>query len=622
MRLNTMRIPTIVTALSLGLASALSSPALSFPALSSPALSSPVIAAQEARTPPADLTRALGWIPESAVSFIVVPNLKKASNDLEQLVEATGQGGVLAMGRPIDVLKAQLGVGANLDENGPLVAYFPKAGETAALPVFVLPVTDTDAFLAANLKPAPDAGEGAYTASNGMTLFARPLEGRVALATTREQLPSADARGIGERFLSRLAGDEDEWLARADLVAWASRDALAATIAAARAAEIPAAEGAGGGFGGGFGGSREDMIANRDRMLRVFDMLADGLVTIDVDPLGLFIGTVGVAEPMSPLASLAAGGTGKPARFDRLPQNPFYLALSANVDAIGGAAKFGELLDLVGAPRTLLPEWFYTEGKDIVEVQLAAYPSKLGVAIGGALNDSALYIGSRDPARTLGRIESGIAAFAGEADGLRREPSWTAEKKLKSGDVVAAFEIKETVIDASKRPAIDIERLAKQFIFGSRGVNGLAKKSTDGVVVTFSQRPDVYGRAMEASSGAKSLAKDDVVASIEEWLPESRDVEVMLGLGQLTNLVGQIASSFVGEEQVRGAIPRVPADTEPIALALDLDGGRARSVIVVPAAVLKILAETGIDRAVGGDASNAGGAAFPPAAGGAEGGAR
>lgn len=616
MRLNTMRIPTIVTALSLGLAST----------LSSPALSSPVIDAQEARTPPADVTRALGWIPESAVSFIVVPNLKKASNDLEQLVEATGQGGVLAMGRPIDVLKAQLGVGANLDENGPLVAYFPKAGETGALPVFVLPVTDADAFLAANLKPAPDAGEGAYTASNGMTLFARPLEGRVALATTREQLPSADARGIGERFLSRLAGDEDAWLARADLVAWASRDALAATVAAARAAEIPeipAAEGAGGGFGGnfggGFGGSREDMIANRDRMLRVFDMLADGLVTVDVDPLGLFIGTVGVAEPMSPLASLAGGGTGKSARFDRLPQNPFYLALSANVDAIGGAAKFGELLDLVGAPRTLLPDWFYTEGKDIVEVQLAAYPSKLGVAIGGALNDSALYIGSRDPARTLGRIESGIAAFAGEADGLRREPSWTAEKKLKSGDVVAAFEIKETVIDASKRPAIDIERLAKQFIFGSRGVNGLAKKSADGVVVTFSQRPDVYGRAMEASSGAKSLAKDDVVASIEEWLPESRDVEVMLGLGQLTNLVGQIASSFVGEDQVRGAIPKVPADTEPIALALDLDGGRARSVIVVPAAVLKILAETGIDRAVGGDA---GGAVSPPSTDGAEGGAR
>jgi hypothetical protein len=79
------------------------------------------------------LDRALTWVPESAVSFVVVPSLKALSDDVSQLVEATGQGGVLAMGRPIDVLKAQLGVGANLDEKGPAVAYFP-AGATGARP--------------------------------------------------------------------------------------------------------------------------------------------------------------------------------------------------------------------------------------------------------------------------------------------------------------------------------------------------------------------------------------------------------------------------------------------------------------------------------------------------------
>ena len=557
---------------------------------------------------PPDLERALGWIPESAVSFVVVPNLKKASNDLEQLVEATGQGGVLAMGRPIDLLKAQLGVGSNLDENGPLVAYFPSAAAEGTLPVFVLPCTDATAFLNANLKPAPESGEGAFTNASGRVLFAKPLEGRVVLATDRAALPADGARGIGERFTARVQGaDENAWLERADLIAWGSRDALAAAVAAARRAEIPdaaleaagsGAGGFGGGFGSGFGGSREEMEANRERALKLFDMLADGIVTVDVDPLGLFIGAVGVGEPMSPLASLAAGGTGKPARFAHLPQNPFYLAIAANIDALGGPEKFGELLDLAGIARDVLPAWFYAEGKDITDVELAAYPSKLGVAIGGALNDSALFIGSRNPATTLARVESGILALASEADGLRREPAWNAEKKLKTGDMVAAFEIKETVIDATKRPGIDIERLAKQFIFGSRGVNGLAKKTADGVVITFSQRPDVYARAMEAAAGTKTLAKDDTVASIEEWLPAARDVEVMLGLGQLTNLVGQIASSFMGEEEVRAALPKVPADTEPIAFALDLEGGRTRAAVVVPAAVLKLAARTGLDRAV------------------------
>jgi hypothetical protein len=563
---------------------------------------------------PPDLERALGWIPESAVSFVVVPNLKKASNDLEQLVEATGQGGVLAMGRPIDLLKAQLGVGSNLDENGPLVAYFPSAAAEGTLPVFVLPCTDATAFLNANLKPAPESGEGAYTNASGLVLFAKPLDGRVALATDRAALPADGARGIGERFAARVQGaDENAWLERADLIAWGSRDALAAAVAAARRAEIPdaALEAGGGGFGGGFGGSREEMEANRERALKLFDMLADGIVTIDVDPLGLFIGAVGVGEPMSPLASLAAGGTGKPARFAHLPQNPFYLAIAANIDALGGPEKLGELLDLAGIARDVLPAWFYAEGKDITEVELAAYPSKLGVAIGGALNDSALFIGSRNPSTTLARVESGILALAGESNGLRREPAWNAEKKLKTGDVVAAFEIKETVIDATKRPGIDIERLAKQFIFGSRGVNGLAKKTADGVVITFSQRPDVYARAMEAAAGTKTLAKDDTVASIEEWLPAARDVEVMLGLGQLTNLVGQIASSFMGEEEVRAALPKVPADTEPIAFAIDLEGGRTRAAVVVPAAVLKLAARTGLDRAVA--PSGAASGATPPA---------
>jgi hypothetical protein len=54
----------------------------------------------------------------------------------------------------------------------------------------------------------------------------------------------------------------------------------------------------------------------------------------------------------------------------------------------------------------------------------------------------------------------------------------------------------------------------------------------------------------------------------------------------------------MGEEEVRAALPKVPADTEPIAFALDLEGGRTRAAVVVPAAVLKLAARTGLDRAV------------------------
>ena len=556
------------------------------------------------------LDRALAWIPESAISFVLVPSVKAASDDLAALVEATGQGGVLAMGRPIDVLKAQFGVGANLDEGAPLVAYFPPApaaepavGAAGRQPVVIVGVTDADAFLKANLTEAPDKGEGAYTTANGLLVFARKLDGRVALGPSPDALPAADARGIGNRFRARLKPDEASWLARADLVAWGSRDALHRAAEEGRRIEIPDVEGDSEALRatGGFGASREQQEAFRAKGLEVIDMLADGVIVVDIDPLGLFIASVGVAEPTSALAAITAGGEGAPAKFDRLPQNDFYFAMAANLDGLGGAAKLGELLDFGGVSRAVLPEWVFTEGADLRSVQLAAYPSKLGVAIGGALNDSAMFVASRDPARTVARIKQSVEALAGEADGVRREPSWTAEKKLKSGDTAIAFELKETVFDAAKRPGLDFERLIKQFVFGSRGLNGLIRQTSEGLVVTFSQRPDVLTRAVEASQGSKVLAGDATVQSIEEWLPAQRDVEIMIGVGQLVALGRQIASSFMSEQQIAQSVPDVDRNAEPVAVSIDVDQGRVRSAVVLPAAVLKIGASFG-GRAVGGGA--------------------
>ena len=114
-------------------------------------------------------------------------------------------------------------------------------------------------------------------------------------------------------------------------------------------------------------------------------------------------------------------------------------------------------------------------------------------------------------------------------------------------------------------------------------------------MVTFSQRPDVYGRAVEAAAGTnsatKSLAGDETVKSIEAWLPEQRDIELMIGLGPLVNMVGQVASSFVSEEQVKSMMPQIAKDAAPIALAVELGQGRVATVLVLPADVLKAIAQ-------------------------------
>lgn len=568
---------------------------------------------------PESVARALGWVPEDAISFLAIPSLKRTSDDLAQLIEATGQGGVLAMGRPIDVLKGQLGVGANLDEKSPLVAYFPRvaaqaaAADSAKLPVVVVGVTDATAFIAANLTSAPESGEDAYRTANGMVVFVQQLEGRIAVSTDRGMLPgAAPFRGIAERFDARLEADERAWLARADLVAWASRDALHASVERARAMQVPdpAADGA---IPGGFAGTAEQREAFRQRSLDAMDMLADGILVVDADPLGLFVATVGVAEPSSRLASVAAGGAGEGARFDRVPAKPFYLAISADLDGLGGAAKLGELLDFSGIGRDMVPAWILEEGADLSGLQLGAYPSKLGVAIGGALNDSALFLASRDPARTVARMKSSLLALAGESAGLRREPAWNDEKTLKSGAKAMAFELKETVVDAAQRPGLDFERLAKQFILGARGLNGLAAMREDGVVVSFSQRPDVWQAAVDAAGGQRTLARDETVMSLEEWLPARRDVEAFVGVGRVVALASQIASSFVGEEQVKSMTPAIAADAEPVAVALEVDKGRIRTVLVVPTAVLGAIAASGARNALSGDGATEAKAAPAPA---------
>lgn len=555
-----------------------------------------------APVPPA-LARALAWVPEDAVSFVAIPDLKRASDDLGQLIEASGQGGVLAMGRPIDFLKAQFGVGASLDEKAPFAAYFPPeaapaapvdpaAAAAAPMPVLVVATTDAAAFLAANFTADPAAGDDAHRTADGTIWHARRLEGRVALAPRPEWLPAADARGIGERFDARLVDAERAWLERADFVAWGSRDAMHAAVEAARRVELP--EMPAPGTATPFAAGRAEQEALRARSLEFADMLADGLVVVDADPLGLFVASLGVAEPGTRLASLLAGGEGRGARFAHLPPGDFYLALAADLDGLGGAAKFGELLEVAGLVDFAPPAWLMGDLADLSSIEFAAYPSKLGVAVGGALNDSALHLASRAPARTLASLERAVADSAGESAGVRREPAWTKGKTLKSGDTADAFEVKETVFDATQRPPLDYERVAKQFIVGSRGLLGLARATGDGVVVTFSQRPDVFGRALSAATGGGSLAGDEVVTSIEEWLPATRDVEAMVSIGRLVGLAKQIAGSFVSKEQLATMFPPVDADAEPIAFALDVGGGRARTAFVVPARVLGIAASAGM----------------------------
>jgi hypothetical protein len=202
-----------------------------------------------------------------------------------------------------------------------------------------------------------------------------------------------------------------------------------------------------------------------------------------------------------------------------------------------------------------------------------------------------------------GIFKDRLMQMGGVTGGLKITPSWEDARTLKDGTTAAAFELKpELVADdgqAREAAAGAMQMLATQAIFGSRGMHGFARAGGGGLVVTYSQRPDVLTRATDAQAGrGATLADDPVVKSMMQWMVAKPDVVGFLGIGQVFKAARQIAGSFGGGADM---LPPVPSRAEPIGLALDVRGGRIEGALVVPTAVLAAMAEYAADQGSGAD---------------------
>ena len=101
------------------------------------------------------LEDALRLVPADAAGALVIPSVKGASDDLQLAIDRMGKAEAALGGRPIDLLKAQLGIGAGFDDRGACVAWAaPRA--TGFTNIAAFPVTDADAFVAATLLTPPN----------------------------------------------------------------------------------------------------------------------------------------------------------------------------------------------------------------------------------------------------------------------------------------------------------------------------------------------------------------------------------------------------------------------------------------------------------------------------------
>ena len=150
-----------------------------------------------------------------------------------------------------------------------------------------------------------------------------------------------------------------------------------------------------------------------------------------------------------------------------------------------------------------------------------------------------------------------------------------------------------TVGDAS------LQLTVEKMLYGPRGLKGLGQVIGDGYVMTFSRRPDVLQRAMEAGTAGGGLSSDPVLVSMQSWLPPNPDFEMFIDVGQLGKLARQIAALFPGGSEM---IPELPRSMPPIGVgvAFGLVDQKASLewALVVPSEVVGVAVGNAIEQMI------------------------
>jgi hypothetical protein len=376
------------------------------------------------------------------------------------------------------------------------------------------------------------------------------------------------AQGIGPVLAERLGTRGGELMRMADLVAWSSAPALRRQAAERRA---PA-----------------EMAALESRMAELFGQVDDALLAVDFDALAIGVRALARFAPETEVARAIPGGPVAAADgglLARLPAAPFYGALGVDLEAMGGASRARSFLSTIpGSERVTLPEWIDAVQDKVKQVQVAAYPSKLAILSGGVLNDASFVVVTEDPASVKAALRAWVESQAGESAGIRREPTWEDARTLKDGSTVSAFAVKETVTG----PGGDaLERVFRQLVVSSRGLHGFAREVPGALVVTYSQRTDVLGRATAAASraaGTKPLADHPVVRAMQPWLVPQPDLVLFVGVGELLTAARQVAESVPGMDPA--LVPAAAAGIEPLAAAFRSRDRTWEGALVIPSGIL------------------------------------
>ena len=532
------------------------------------------------------LDPALALVPEDAVGVVVIPSLEVLNIDLTDLLDRSGRSELVLAGRPIDLMAAQIGFSAAFNDKGMFVAWWSGEGDDEML-AFAVPVADTARFLVANLSQDETMEVDAWQWGSGDIVYARDLGTHVLLSGNADLVRSYDAgAGLKPTLEADLGAKGLSLLTGADVAVWVGREGLAEmSKQGAVGAEAALEENEQEGF------DRAFVQSVMDRMSMFSEGVDQVAVAIEIDALAMSIRVLAKFDPASQIGVATVGGESaiNGGVLSRLPNQPYYVALGVDVQGLGGVDRFVEFGKLAAIENLVLPDWISEMGASIKSVQFAAYPSKLGIAMGGVLNDSSLVIETANPAMAESLLEAAIKGADGAEGMVRRTTSWTSNKELKSGLVADVFTLKTTLRPKNERPEgsrsgdFAMQNLITGLVVGSRGLQGLAKTTDDAMVVTFSRRPDVMNRALDAVGNDRGLSDDPVISAMREWMLEAPDLEVFIDAGRLGSVAGQMMKLVPGAGEM---VMPFPEQMPPVGFSLAVADSTLEMALVIPSEVV------------------------------------
>ena len=549
---------------------------------------------------PSAVGAAFDQAPANAQVVIVVPNLKKLSDDLAQWQQATGVPAP-RLKNLLATLKQQMHISAGLNDAGSLMLVIPDIQTAFADPqapgmLILVPVADYNAFVKSLASSgSPQAGVTALKLPGGKPAYARQVGG-YAVISPNEQVVKQYAAGHQGAAMIRQAGAVGaKAIGSCDI-------GLYVDVQAISPAAIPMIDQGLAQMEANIAGGRSGMgrqAAEDAAALKLYGQAVKAVLrqskalvsTIDIKSQGVAMSDVLQAKPNTEITRLFPGGAGNLTGklLNELPNASYLFAASYDLKAIDLSRLVDLVVSSMPANSPVLPMLKLMQqqsGAMLGVVNGSAgvilAPSQQGMMSGGLIRGINLYDTS-DSKTFLAKNNAYVKSLDGKsfditppnnnkpAEKIGFSTSYTAHADTVEGQSVDQYQIKMNL------PANMPQNISPLLmLMGGTGYTGYITALGNDVIQTTSADKDLLKQGLAAMKQKRGLGSKADIKSLRKQLPAHLAMESYLSLSG----IAKTANLFLPLLRVP-PIP-VPKNVSPIASGMGIDQNAIQYTLFVP----------------------------------------